>query len=201
MLAQKADSNPSDSAGAKVFFHADRLFGDDTCRADFHGFLVKLSVVTPPYNALHLRPNASAHVDATDADAGCGYVAESIGWRLSARQGYGEEINLPGVQHGVRAGNFAGKKILVTGATGMVARPLVRTYSKAGKVYAMARYAREEDRRAIEEPGRILNRADLADRETLSAIPEDIDYVINCAVGRSNKFDRDFERTAKVWVF
>lgn len=88
--------------------------------------------------------------------------------------------------------SFEGKKILVTGATGMVARPLVRVYSRAGTVYAMARYGREEDRRAIEDLGGIPIVADLADRETLSAVPEDIDYVINCAVGRSNKFDRDF---------
>lgn len=87
--------------------------------------------------------------------------------------------------------SFAGKKILITGATGMVARPLVQTYSKAGTVYAMARYAREADRKAIEELGGIPIAADLADRHTLSAIPEDVDYVINCAVGRSNKFDRD----------
>ena len=83
-------------------------------------------------------------------------------------------------------------RFLITGATGMVARPLVREYSKAGKVYAMARYARAEDRKAIEELGGVPLAADLADADSLSAVPEDIDYVINCAVGRSNKFDHDF---------
>ena len=87
--------------------------------------------------------------------------------------------------------SFAGQKILITGATGMVARPLLREYSKSGKVYAMARYARAEDRRAIEELGGVPIAADLADADTLSVVPEDIDYVINCAVGRSNKFDLD----------
>src|SRR5215469_11072283 len=92
---------------------------------------------------------------------------------------------------------FEGKSILITGATGMVSRPLVREYSKAGKVYAMARYARAEDRRAIEELGGIPIAADLAKSETFSAIPEDVDYVINCAVGRSNKFEHDFPANAE----
>jgi nucleoside-diphosphate-sugar epimerase len=42
--------------------------------------------------------------------------------------------------------SFEGNNILITGATGMVSRPLVRAYSKAGKVYAMARYARADSR-------------------------------------------------------
>ncbi len=92
---------------------------------------------------------------------------------------------------------FDGKKILITGATGMVSRPLVREYSKVGKVYAMARYARAEDRSAIEALGGTPIAADLADPKSLSAIPDDVDYVINCAVGRSNKFDYDFAANAE----
>jgi nucleoside-diphosphate-sugar epimerase len=90
-----------------------------------------------------------------------------------------------------------GSRILVTGATGMVARPLVREYGKLGKVFAMARYGRAEDRKAMEELGGTPIAADLAHPDTLSAVPEDIDYVINCAVGRSNKFDYDFPANAE----
>src|SRR5260370_41831965 len=90
-----------------------------------------------------------------------------------------------------------GKKILITGATGMVSRPLVREYSKVGKVYAMARYARAEDRKAMESLGGIPIAADLAGPATLSAIPEDIDYGINCAGGKPNKFDRDLAANAE----
>jgi nucleoside-diphosphate-sugar epimerase len=90
-----------------------------------------------------------------------------------------------------------GSRILVTGATGMVARPLVREYGKLGKVFAMARFGRAEDRKAMEELGAIPIAADLVHPETLSAVPEDIDYVINCAVGRSNKFDYDFPANAE----
>ncbi len=93
--------------------------------------------------------------------------------------------------------NFAGRKILITGATGMVSRPLVRAYSKLGQVYAMARYARAEDRRAIEELGGEPIAADLAEPDTLAAIPDDVDYVINCAVSRTNRFERDFPANAE----
>lgn len=92
--------------------------------------------------------------------------------------------------------NFEGKKILITGATGLVARPLVRAYSKTGTVYALARYARPEDRRTIEEIGGVPIAADLADAASLAAIPDDIDYVINCAVSRSGRFDLDFRANA-----
>ena len=92
--------------------------------------------------------------------------------------------------------SFKGKKILITGATGLVARPLVQEYAKTTTVYAMARYGRAEDRRAIEESGAIPIAADLSDERTLSAVPGDVDYVINCAVARTGKFDVDFRANA-----
>jgi UDP-glucuronate 4-epimerase len=91
---------------------------------------------------------------------------------------------------------FKGKKILITGATGLVARPLVRAYAREGTVYAMARYGRAEDRRAMEALGAIPIAVDLAQQESLAAVPEDIDYVINCAVARSGNFDVDFRANA-----
>ena len=92
--------------------------------------------------------------------------------------------------------SFKGKKVLITGATGLVARPLVREYGKTATVYAMARYGRAEDRRSMEEMGAIPVAADLSDESTLSAVPEDVDYVINCAVARTGKFDVDFRANA-----
>lgn len=93
--------------------------------------------------------------------------------------------------------SFADKRIVITGATGTVARPLVREYAKVARVYAVARYGRDEDRKSIEELGGTPIAADLADSKTLSAIPEDVDYVINCAVARSNRFDHDFATNAE----
>src|SRR5215475_2977421 len=87
--------------------------------------------------------------------------------------------------------SFKGKRVLITGATGLVARPLVGAYSKDATVFAMARYARAEDRSEIEKLGGVPIIADLVNPESLSAVPEDIDYVINCAVARTGKFDFD----------
>src|SRR5262249_39870510 len=67
---------------------------------------------------------------------------------------------------------------------------------KTGIVYAMARYGRAEDRRAMEEMGATPLVADLSDTNSLASIPDDIDYVINCAVARTGRFDVDFQANA-----
>ncbi len=90
-----------------------------------------------------------------------------------------------------------GSKVLITGATGMVARPLVAAYAKDATVYALARYARTEDRRAVEETGARPVAADLSEPDSLSAVPGDIDYVINCAVARTNNIERDYAVNAE----
>ena len=38
--------------------------------------------------------------------------------------------------------DLKGKKVLIPGATGQVARPLVGAYAKAADVYAIARYGK-----------------------------------------------------------
>ncbi len=88
--------------------------------------------------------------------------------------------------------NLKGSKILITGATGMVARPLVAAYAKHAVVYALARFARLEDRESIEQSGGTPIAADLSELNSLSVIPREIDYVINCAVARTNNFERDY---------
>jgi UDP-glucuronate 4-epimerase len=85
-----------------------------------------------------------------------------------------------------------GSKVLITGATGMVARPLVAAYAREATVYALARYGRVEDRTSIEDAGATPIAADLSDLSSLSAIPGDIDFVINCAVARTNNLERDY---------
>lgn len=93
--------------------------------------------------------------------------------------------------------SLKGSKILIAGATGMVARPLVAAYAKQGRVYALARFARAEDRKSIENSGATPIAADLSAPNSLSAIPGDIDYVINCAVARTNNFERDYAVNAE----
>jgi UDP-glucuronate 4-epimerase len=93
--------------------------------------------------------------------------------------------------------DLKGKKVLITGVTGQVARPLVQAYAKIADVYAMARYAKDADRKEMEGYGAKAVAADLAKPETLSAIPENLDYVINCAVVKTGNFEEDLKANAE----
>ncbi|HUA34532.1 MAG TPA: NAD(P)-dependent oxidoreductase [Candidatus Binataceae bacterium] len=87
--------------------------------------------------------------------------------------------------------DLRGSKILVTGASGLVAQPIVRAFSPIANVFAAARFLRPEDREAVKRMGAVPVTLDLARRETLSAVPGDLDYVINCAVTRTGSFEHD----------
>lgn len=87
--------------------------------------------------------------------------------------------------------DLRGQKILVTGATGLVAQPILRAFSPYATVYAAARFLRAEDRDSVARMGAVPVTLDLANRETLSAVPEGLDYVVNCAVTRTGNFDHD----------
>jgi nucleoside-diphosphate-sugar epimerase len=84
-----------------------------------------------------------------------------------------------------------GRKILVTGPTGQVAMPVVEQLAPRAEVYALARFSKEEDRVRIAAMGAHVLQADLADRESLAVVPEDIDYVLNFAVVKSGDFAYD----------
>ena len=86
---------------------------------------------------------------------------------------------------------LAGSKILVTGATGQVALPVVEHFAACSEVFALARFAREEDRERIAALGAKVLPADLADRASLEVVPDDIDYVLNFAVVKTGNFDYD----------
>lgn len=87
--------------------------------------------------------------------------------------------------------DLAGKKLLITGPTGQVARPVVEHFAKIADVYALARFSKEEDRNSIEALGATVLQADLSDAETINKIPDDFDYVLNFAVVKSGDFEYD----------
>ena len=92
---------------------------------------------------------------------------------------------------------IAGRKILVTGPTGQVARPVVERLAGIADVYALARFRRPEDREAIEKAGATVLQADLADAASLTDLPADFDYVLNFAVVKSGDFDYDLAANAE----
>jgi nucleoside-diphosphate-sugar epimerase len=92
---------------------------------------------------------------------------------------------------------IADRKILITGPTGQVARPVVERLAKAAEVFALARFGKEEDREAIEAAGATTLQADLADASSLADLPSDFDYVLNFAVAKSGDFEYDLAANAE----
>lgn len=89
-----------------------------------------------------------------------------------------------------------GARILVTGATGQVAFPLIQSLAASATVYGLARLSKSSDRDRIESVGAIPVAADLA-ADDLSAVPDDIDYVVHMAVVKSGDFAYDMKANAE----
>jgi UDP-glucuronate 4-epimerase len=76
---------------------------------------------------------------------------------------------------------LSGKRVLVTGASGLVALPVAVELAKDNEVFAVARYSDAEQKRRIEASGAKAIAFDLAE-EDLSPLPKSVDVVINYAV-------------------
>jgi len=85
--------------------------------------------------------------------------------------------------------------ILVTGATGQVAFPIVRALAPANRVLAFGRFQKAEDRERVAALGAEVVAGDLA-RGELRAIPQAVDYVLHFAVARSGTPDFDGDLAA-----
>lgn len=83
------------------------------------------------------------------------------------------------------------QRILVTGVTGQVAGPLSANLAAAGNtVFGTSRFADPAAREAVAATGVTPIAIDL-ETGSFDEIPDDLDYVINMAVAKSNDFDRD----------
>jgi UDP-glucuronate 4-epimerase len=76
---------------------------------------------------------------------------------------------------------LSGRRVLVTGASGLVAFPVAAELAKSNEVYAVARFSDPGQKRMLEEAGAHTIAFDLADPD-LSPLPESVDVVINYAV-------------------
>ena len=76
---------------------------------------------------------------------------------------------------------LSGKRVLVTGASGLVALPIAVELAKNNEVYALARYSDPKQKQLIEAAGARAIAFDLAE-EDLSPLPKSVDVVINYAV-------------------
>lgn len=88
------------------------------------------------------------------------------------------------------------KRILITGATSSVAKPIVAALAKNNTVFAAARYKKEQDKSAVEAVGALPVTLDLA-KPDFAALPQDIDYVLNFAVAKSGRWQVDIPVNAE----
>jgi UDP-glucuronate 4-epimerase len=76
---------------------------------------------------------------------------------------------------------LSGRRVLVTGASGLVAFPVAMALAKTNDVYALARFSNPEQERLLEAAGARAISFDLAEPD-LSPLPRSVDVVINYAV-------------------
>lgn len=96
---------------------------------------------------------------------------------------------------------LTGARILVTGVTGQVAGPLARNLVAAGNtVFGTSRFTDAAVREKVAADGVTPVTIDL-ERAEFDEIPDDLDYVINMAVSKSNDFDRDLAANAEGVAF
>jgi nucleoside-diphosphate-sugar epimerase len=91
-----------------------------------------------------------------------------------------------------------GARILVTGATGQVGAPVTRALAAANEVVALARFRDAGAREPLERSGVRCVAADLAKADFAAAgVPDDVDYVLNFAVAKTGRMDKDLAASAE----
>ena len=90
------------------------------------------------------------------------------------------------------------KKILVTGLTGQVARPIALDLATKNEVWGLARFTNAALREQLEQGGVRCETVDL-EAGDFSSLPSDFDVVLHFAVSRAPKpdFDRDLRANAE----
>jgi UDP-glucuronate 4-epimerase len=89
-----------------------------------------------------------------------------------------------------------GKRILITGPAGQVALPITRALAASNDVIGLARFRDPATRSELEALGVTCIPVDLAAGE-FGDVPDDVDYVLNLAVVKSNRWEVDIRGNAE----
>ncbi|MBK5286989.1 MAG: NAD-dependent epimerase/dehydratase family protein, partial [Acidimicrobiia bacterium] len=87
-------------------------------------------------------------------------------------------------------------RIIVTGPTGQVALPVTLALAEHNEVIGLARFRDPEARAQLEAAGVTCIETNLAAGD-FSNVPADIDYLLNLAVVKSNRWDVDIAANAE----
>jgi nucleoside-diphosphate-sugar epimerase len=88
------------------------------------------------------------------------------------------------------------QRILITGPTGQVALPVTLALAEHNEVVGLARFRDPAARAQLEAAGVTCIETNLAAGE-FAAVPADVDYVLNLAVVKSNRWDVDLAANAE----
>ena len=89
-----------------------------------------------------------------------------------------------------------GAKILITGPTGQVAKPVALALAADNEVWGIARFTDAAAREALENAGVHCETVNLAAGD-FTGVPSDFDYVLNLAVAKSGNWDKDLGANAE----
>ncbi len=89
-----------------------------------------------------------------------------------------------------------GSKILITGPTGQVAVPIARALAADNEVWGIARFTDTAAREGLEQAGIRCQTVNLAAGD-FTGLPTDFDYVLNLAVAKSGRWDKDLAANAE----
>jgi UDP-glucuronate 4-epimerase len=85
---------------------------------------------------------------------------------------------------------LSGRKIVITGVTGQVARPLAVALARDNEVFGAARFTDASARAALEASGVRCVPVDLASGD-VAGLPTDADFVLHFAVAKTNNWEND----------
>ncbi|SEH84500.1 Nucleoside-diphosphate-sugar epimerase [Mycolicibacterium rutilum] len=89
-----------------------------------------------------------------------------------------------------------GAKVLVTGVTGQVAAPVAQALAADNEVWGIARFTDTAARDRLSEAGVRCHPVNMASGE-FTGLPSDFEYVLNFAVAKSGRWDKDLAANAE----